>query len=464
MSEIIENKTVFTLLEVTQSIQLTLARRYSSAFWVKAEMNKLNHYPHSGHCYPDLVQREQGKVVAQLRSVIWNSDFNRINAAFLKVLQEPVKDGISILFSASITYDPVYGISLRIHDIDPVFTLGDLEREKNETIERLKSEGIFNLNKNKSIPVLPKRIAIISVKTSKGYADFLKITESRMKNFKMEHFLFESVLQGEQAIYQIINRMRQIEILSDQFDLVAIIRGGGGDVGLASFNNYELSKTIATFPLPVITGIGHATNMTVSEMVAHTNAATPSELADVLMERFENFDKALAYFTSRIAKSTQLISFSVNNLKNATDRLSTSISFLFRDRKQNLDKVLSGLDSLIKMETKNNRRIIDELLVRIKKSSGYAISKNVRDFDLQKNALQVKTPLFIQKKRSEIEKSEHSISLLDPLNILKRGYSMTLADGKIVKDLNDISENQEIQTILADGEIKSKVIQKNKNK
>src|SRR5580692_11699872 len=136
MSEQAGDRVIFSLLEVTGSIQKTLSERYNSAFWVKAEMNKLNPHPPSGHCYPELVEKKDGRIIAEIRSTLWKEDYQRINANFLRILKEPLKNGINILFSAKITYDPVYGLSLKILDIDPSFTLGELEREKQETIDR----------------------------------------------------------------------------------------------------------------------------------------------------------------------------------------------------------------------------------------------------------------------------------------------------------------------------------------
>src|SRR5699024_10126770 len=168
-----ENKEIFSLYQVTRSIQKTLEGRYQSAFWVKAELNKLNYYRHSGHCYPELVEKRKGKIIAEMRSILWKTDLRRTNAAFQRVLGEPLKDGIKILFLGRIKYDPHYALSLQIIDIEPEFTLGDLQKEKQEAIKRLKKEGIFDKNKKFSLPLLPHRIAVISVVTSKGYADFL---------------------------------------------------------------------------------------------------------------------------------------------------------------------------------------------------------------------------------------------------------------------------------------------------
>ena len=284
MPETVADRSIFSLLEVTRSIQKTLADRYGSSFWVKAEMNKLNHYPHSGHCYPDLVEKKDGKVIAQLRSVLWKDDYLRINHSFLRLVKTPLKDGISMLFCARITFDPVHGLSLRIIDIDPAFSLGELEREKIETLEKLRAAGIFDRNKNLKIEPVPQRIAIISVETSKGYADFQKVIANNAWGYRFFHFLFPSVLQGDRAVESIVYQLNRIRKVISHFDAVAIIRGGGGEVGLSCFNDYELASEIALFPLPVITGIGHATNETVVEMIAYKNAITPTDLANYLLD------------------------------------------------------------------------------------------------------------------------------------------------------------------------------------
>src|SRR5690606_11360145 len=187
MPERLPDKVIFSLGEVAKSIQRTLAERYKQSYWIKAEMNKLNHYAHSGHCYPELVEKRNGKVVAEMRAILWNGDYQRINQRFIEVMREPLKSGIAILFLAAISYDPLYGLSLRIIDIDPSYSLGELEREKLESIHRLKTEGLFERNKRLPCPIVPKRLAIVSVETSKGYADFLKIINGNPWRYRFEH-------------------------------------------------------------------------------------------------------------------------------------------------------------------------------------------------------------------------------------------------------------------------------------
>src|SRR5699024_7019962 len=291
MAETSQKRKIYSLSFVAKSIQKTIAKRYTQAYWIKAELNKLNYYQHSGHCYPELVEKKEGRVLTQIRSTLWKNDYQRINKSFLKLLKEPLKDGIKVLIFATIEFHPEYGLSLHILDIDPSFTLGDLEKEKQKSIEKLKKEGIFNQNKKIKFPVLPQRIAVISVQTSKGYADFLNVLGNAKKNNNYAFFqmLFPSLLQGDQAVFSLRKQLNRIRKVAHHFDIVVIVRGGGGEIGLTCYNNYELAKDIALFPIPVLTGIGHATNLTVAEMVAYKNAITPTGLAEELIRKFDEF-------------------------------------------------------------------------------------------------------------------------------------------------------------------------------
>lgn len=458
MPEQINQNTVFSLKEVALSVQRTISNRYKQSFWVKAEINKLNYYPHSGHCYPDLLQKDKGKVVAQMRAMLWSTDFVRINRNFESVAHESLKDNISIMFLASIQFDPNYGLSLRIHDIDPSFSLGELEREKLANLATLKAEGIITRNKEIPMPLLPKRLAVISVVSSKGYADFMQLLEARMNGFVIEHVLFSSILQGEKAATQIRNRLSQIEMLASHFDLVAIIRGGGGEVGLAAFNDLELARKIATFPLPVFTGIGHATNQTVAEIVAHTNAITPSELAGILLEKFESFKE-----------STEKASQAVGRV---AGRLLNEYSSLHHFQKQ----FKATSERMIMLEWRRH----DELMYRLNNTNLLAVSQKSETLKqheqilnvLFKNALdksekklteqtwQLRTisKQYIGSTLNQLDVFERQKELLHPDNVLKRGFSISRIKGKSLKSANQIVEGDEIETELLNGFVVSKVI------
>ena len=279
----------YSLAELSASIESVVAKTYRNSYWVKAEIARLNHYPKSGHCYPDLVEKKNGIIMSQIRGTIWSGYFSDINKKFISVTREPLNDGMTVLFLAKVTYNAVYGLSLQISDIEPSFTLGEMAKEKSLSIEKLKKEGLFSKNKQLTTPLLIRRIAVISVETSKGYHDFIKTIDNNDWNYKFFHMLFPAVLQGEAAIKSITEQLKIIKKVSHHFDAVTIIRGGGGDIGLSSYDSFKLSSEVASFPLPIITGIGHATNETVVEMIAWANKITPTDVAYFLIQKYHNF-------------------------------------------------------------------------------------------------------------------------------------------------------------------------------
>ncbi len=414
MPEEINDRKVFSLLQVMKSVQQTLADRYKSPFWVKAEMNKLNLYPQSGHCYPDLVEKKDGKLIAQVRANLWRDDYLRINRAFQSIVKEPLKDGIKILFSAMVTFDPAFGLSLRIIDIDPGFSLGDLEQEKMATIERLKAEGVYGNNKLFKLPLLPKRIAIISVDTSKGYADFMQVIEGNAWGYKFSMMLFPALLQGDKAVDTIIYQLRRIKKVQEHFDVVAIIRGGGGDVGLSCYNDFRLSREVALFPLPIITGIGHSTNETVVEMLAFENAITPTKLAEFLLQRFHNF------------------SVPVNR---AEEKLIDLARKMLRDQQLKFNNTIKYFRSV---------------------TSNLLITGNNNIVNLQKSMLQ-HTGFRFKSAFSELNNLERTTRNLSPENILKRGFSITLFNGRSVKSYDEVAAGDQLETVLFDGTINTTV-------
>ena len=458
MPEKINDKTIFSLLEVTKSIKKTLEQRYSSAFWIKAEMNKLNHYSHSGHCFPEIIEKVDGKIVAQCKATLWRDDYQNINRNFLRILQEPLKDGIKILFLAKISFDPAFGMSLQIIDIDPQFTLGDLENEKRVTIKKLKEEGIYDLNKKLELPLLPQRLAIISVETSKGYGDFLNVIDNNTWNYKFFYLLFPSILQGEKAVTGIIAQLERIKKVIHHFDAVAIIRGGGGDVGLSCYNKYELAKAIALFPIPVITGIGHVTNETVCEMIAHTNAITPTKLAEYLLQKFHNFSVPIQKVKEKIAdKSRRLLSEENTKLESEL-KLFRSITVNILNTNENRIKNASyAIQQQSQFIIKNNHEKLNVVQAKTRIATKFNLNQlKVTVIQLQ-DKLELQPIQYLKNSELALESIEKNIQIMDPINVLKRGFSITYSNGKAVKDISQLEKGAKINTVLFNGTIKSTI-------
>lgn len=458
MPEITNDKKIFSLQEVTTSIRNTLSARYASSFWVKAEMNKLNYYPHSGHCYPDLVEKQNGRIVAQLKSTLWRDDYVRINRSFLKLLKAPLKDGITMLFCARVTFDALHGLALRIVDIDPVFSLGELEREKQESIARLKEEGIFDQNKALPFPLLPKRLAVISVQTSKGYADFLKVMEGNPWGYRFFHLLFPSLLQGDGAVDSIRYQLQRIRKVAAHFDVVTIIRGGGGEVGLTCFNDYRLARDIALFPIPVMTGIGHATNETVVEMVAHRNAITPTELADFLLQKFHDFavpvrkaeEVLVACARGVLADQRQQLQQAVKYFRSVTDNVLIRSEHDIRQQARDLVRQ----SNLSMLQRKQQHASLAHAL------RGLSLSFcNSRKQEVAQEALMLRKDLngYLKTENTKLANLEKAVANLHPDNVLKRGYSITRVNGVAVTSVKGLQGKDHLETTFADGVVESEI-------
>ncbi len=403
---------IFSLSDLARSLRSVIERNYSGTYWVKAEIAKLNHYPRSGHCYPDLVEKTGEQVVAQMRATLWAGDYKLINQKFIEVTGQPLSEGMAILFQTSVTYHPVYGLSLQIQQIEPSFTLGQMAYEKQKTIERLRAEGIFDRNKTLEMPLLPRKLAVVSVETSKGYHDFLKILASYQGRFTIWHKLFPALLQGDKAVESLTAQLRLIRKKAHLFDMAAIIRGGGGDVGLNCYDHYTLSREIANFPIPVITGIGHATNETISEMVAWQNKVTPTDVAYFVVSRFAEFD-------SRTQAALSVIS----------DRSQRTLSL----ENQRLIRAAGYLKSFSTKALQKDRMVMTSLI-----------------FGLQNS-----TSRFIEKEKREMEHLNAKLNLLRPEIILKRGFSITLLNGKSIKSEVELKTGDRITTRLMEGSIES---------
>ena len=458
MSETINDKRIFSLLEVSTSIQKTLTDRYKTSFWVKAEMNKLNYYKHSGHCYPELVEKLDGKVVSQINSTMWSSDFNRINNSFIKLLNEPLKDGIKVLMLVKISYHATYGVTLSILDIDASFTLGDLQREKQETIKKLQTAGTYNKNKSLPFPLLPQRIAIISVETSKGYADFVGVISANPWKYHFFHMLFPSVLQGEKAVSGIISQLRKIQKVQSHFDAVAIIRGGGGDVGLSCYNNYDLAKEIASFPIPVLTGIGHATNETVAEMVSYSNAITPTKLAEYLIQKFHNYAVPVQKAREKITDHSQRLLRDQNTMFQSEVKFFRAVTDNLLIRNNNIIKSISkSLMGQTHFRFRNAREALLTFKTNIHKSvrnASISAAINLKQFEI---TLKKDVNSQLRQRLLVIKNIENNNTNMRPHNVLKRGYSITMLNGKALTDQAAAVPGDEITTILAKGKITSTV-------
>ena len=278
-----------TLRELQRRVKSVLEGAFALPLWVSAEISDIK-VNYSGHCYLELVEKaekggDNGVPTAQARAVIWKSHFPRIAAYFEAETGQRLAPGLKILAKVLISYHELYGFSLQITDVDPSFTLGDLERQRQQTIAQLQQDGVWEMNRGVPMPTVVQRVAVVSSAQAAGYQDFCKELAKSPYRFEVE--LFDAFMQGEAAEGSIIDALCRVADRLEEFDAVVIIRGGGSRSDLNCFNAYRICSYVAQFPLPVITGIGHDKDTSVADMVAHTALKTPTAVAGWLVERMD---------------------------------------------------------------------------------------------------------------------------------------------------------------------------------
>ena len=456
--ETFNNHTVYSLSEVAMSIHKVIERTYNRPYYIKAEILKLNYYPYSGHCYPELVEREGNTIKTEMRAIIWSANFQDINRRFVQITGEPLKENIRILCLATVQFSPKHGLALHIENIEPSYTLGEMVRNRQEVIDRLKKEQVFDLNRQLPMPTLPKRVAVISVETSKGYSDFMQTLHQNEQGYKFHTELFPSILQGDKAITGITSQLQKIEQRRNDFDVVVIVRGGGGDVGMSCYDDYDLTHRVATFPLPVLTGIGHSTNLTVTDMVAHARFITPTEVAVSLIDHFRRFEEQLNDNMSRIVQNVR------TRLAETRQALAlTETAFQYK-----LPKIMDGhrnrLGELSKTLVYKSKELTMNATFRLKSLAQEAdrnmqvrLNGERQRLDRLREQLPKGTVAMLQKRARECDTIDEKLRLLSPENVLRRGYSITLKEGRAVTDAKSLQPGDRLVTRFFEGEITSTV-------
>ena len=349
-----------SLLELQERIRRGIEGAVPHQVWITAEIGEIKSHP-SGHCYLDLVDYKEGErgVAAKARGVIWSSAWRMLQPYFLSAAGVPLSKGLNVLLKVQANFSAVYGLSLNILDIDPSFTVGELELRRQQTIKRLQQEGCMEMNAQLQLPPLPRRIAVISSATAAGYRDFMNHLHKNEYGFRFSTELFPAQMQGQEAPESIIVALDKIAEREGKFDVVAILRGGGAAMDLLCFDDYSLAVNIAQFPLPVITGIGHDHDYHIADMVANTWLKTPTAVADYFVDIFVQQEQYLMHLFQRISLTlAHKISTERHRLLTLHNTLVQNVANLLSCRRQQLEMLR------LKVEAADPARIL---------GSGFAI-------------------------------------------------------------------------------------------
>lgn len=317
----------YTLSELCQAIEQVLQFELGDTYWVRAEIASLTE---RGHCYMELVEKAKNNTVAaKLRATCWQQVYHLLSAYFATETGQTLSVGMQVLLQVEVSFHSVYGLSLNVVGIDPTFTLGDLARQRQLTIQRLQGDGVMDLQRALTIPSLPRRIAVISAADAAGYGDFCHQLLSNSSGFLFRTQLFPAVMQGDQSPASIIAALEQIADQLEQYDVVVIVRGGGATTDLRNFDDYSLAFHCANFPLPIIAGIGHTRDVSVVDMVVHTSVKTPTAAAEWLISAMQEQADRLAELQLRLQRIAQ---HAIRKQQNQLDNLWQSLRFATQRR------------------------------------------------------------------------------------------------------------------------------------
>ena len=388
-----------TLLELQEKIKETIEDSFLEMMWISASIAQVSIAP-AGHCYITLTENDDEGMTARANAIIWASSYRVIKPYFESMAGEPLSEGMKILFRARVQYSELYGLSLIITDIDPAFTVGEAFLEKQKTIERLQKEGMMDLNSALELPLLPRRIAVVSAEGAAGYGDFMNHLHKNDFGFSFVTTLFTAPLQGKEAPAGIIAALEQIAARESEFDAVVIMRGGGSATDLACFDDYDLAINIAQFPLPVITAIGHERDYHIADMVAYRNVNTPTAGADFFLDILAGHLANINSLATRILMAIKgKKSEALGRIEMLRMRLSKAISDRVSEHERRLDLLqarIEALDPAAVLERgysvvyKNGRKVLsatdlkpqDELTVLMKDGS---VEVQVKRINLKDN-------------------------------------------------------------------------------
>lgn len=405
-----------SLSELSALIEQGLKQTLHPHYWVVGEISEIQ-ANRNGHCYLELIEKPENEQnpTAKMRAVVWANVYRMLAPYFESETGSPLSVGMKILVQVSVNFHSLYGLSLQITDINPTYTIGEDELRRQKIIRQLEEEGIIDLNKEIPLPSVIQRIAVISSATAAGYQDFTQQLQFNLHGIAFHTELFPAAMQGVDVESTIIAQLDEIFKRESEFDAVVIIRGGGARTDLRWFDNYNIAANVAQFPLPVITGIGHDKDQSITDLVAHTSLKTPTAVAEFIINTCSEF---------------------IEQLNELQDRLQTTLSDEIRAQHDLLNNYISALSHRMQLVTmqSNNK------LLHIRQT------------------LQHSTQTILLKAANDLQLIETRIVAKEPKTILKQGYTLTTsADGTIIRSSKQLKANDKITTHFADGTISSTV-------
>lgn len=429
-----ENRTALTLSELNGLVRSTIESVLTDEYWVEAEISEARES--RGHCYMELIEKDvrSNTPVARASAKCWRQTWALLRPYFERTTGQTLHAGMKVLLRVYAQFHEAYGFSWIVTDIDPTYTLGDMARKRLEIIRQLKEEGVFELNKELELPLFTQRIAVISSNTAAGYGDFCNQLAENEYGYKFKICLFAAIMQGEQVEQSIIAALNRINEQIDDYDCVVMIRGGGSTSDLSGFDTLALAENVANFPLPVITGIGHERDESVLDLIAHTKVKTPTAAAALLINRLRSVEE---------------------RIDNCRERITRTVTGHINSEKQRLAAISGRIPALFSVVKTHHEARLDMMAQRLKGAAGNRINAQKHHIDIMEQNILPLAERRLTAARHRLEILEQRAKALDPTLLLRRGYSITLYNGRAVRDASSLKKGDKIETRLENGTIKS---------
>lgn len=433
-------RNTLTLFELNTLVRDTLALEMPDEYWVEAELSEAREV--RGHCYMELIQKEEGSntPVAKASAKCWANTWQLVKPHFMRITGQQIHAGMKVMLKVFAQFHESYGFSWIVTDIDPTYTMGDMARKRQEIIRLLKEEGVFELQKELQLPMFCQRVAVISSANAAGYGDFVNQLENNEYDFRFHTQLFPATMQGEGVEQSVILALEKIYKMhlgfknNEKFDCVVIIRGGGATSDLSGFDTLALAENVANYPIPIITGIGHERDESVLDMVSHTRVKTPTAAA--------------AFLINHLKVVLDLI-------EDAEQRISSKVRQQMDVQKIRLLHYSQQIPSLFSLVKTRQEACIDRLQNNLLLSISSRLQEEHHVLDIVSHNIQPVLERKILREGHLLELMKEKVEALNPELLLQRGYSITSANGKVVKDGSLLKTGDELETRLAKGTVRS---------
>ncbi|MDD3296591.1 MAG: exodeoxyribonuclease VII large subunit [Candidatus Omnitrophica bacterium] len=430
---------IYTVLELNTEVRELIKEKFSGYIWVCGEIQGVRTQPGKNHMYFSLVQKDpdSDRILAQIDANLFAGNRLLIERRIQEAKADfQLKDDIEVKFLCEVDLYTVRGkFNVNIKDIDPVYTLGKVAQNRLKVIEELKKKGIFEKNKLHTLPLLPLKAGLITAHDSAAYHDF--INELSLSGFSFKVLAVNCHMQGKLVETDVLRALKIFNRLNpNELDVIIVTRGGGSIADLSYFDNKKIAEAIASSNFPVISAIGHQINTTIADMVSHTSCKTPTKAAQFLIEKIKNFIDILGELQQNIFSRSQE---------------------LLRQQRQEAEGIAVKIDSLTSRYFRGHREGLLKAGHELSGITGIIFTKEGQQIKAQWHQLKSIAEANLRNNRKNLSYLESKVLLLDPKNVLKRGYSMTLKDNKVVKSTKDAKKADVIRTVLYDGSLLSRV-------